>query len=159
MPAIQRILNRLTKSFVTLYSNILTLISNILFCINMQETQKQRQIRSISILAISKFCVKILRYFFTVLPVSSLAKYDRLILRRFLKQRSLQWALTCATALISSIGGQMGLWLGISLISFYDWAVILLRWWRNRKHGGYKNNKILEREIEMTLYSRTSKKY
>ncbi len=38
--------------------------------------------------------------------------------------------------LISSIGGQMGLWLGISLISFYDWAVILLRWWRNRKHAG-----------------------
>ncbi len=38
--------------------------------------------------------------------------------------------------LISSIGGQMGLWLGISLISFYDWTVILLRWWKNRKHAG-----------------------
>ncbi len=61
--------------------------------------------------------------------------------------------------LISSVGGQMGLWLGISLISFYDGAMILLRWWGNRKHAGYKKNKILEKEIEMTLFSRTNKKY
>lgn len=40
-----------------------------------------------------------------------------------------------ADDLISSIGGELGLWLGISLISFYDWAVVLLRWWRSRNQA------------------------